>query len=63
MHHYLKQDDLALKQLQEASTLTYTGGPDKENSNGFDQYLSGLIKDYQDRIKAGTVPDSDKQED
>jgi hypothetical protein len=57
MHHFLGEDDVALRQLQELSTLTYSAGGDKENAKGLDEYLNKLAKDYQEQIKAGKVPD------
>jgi hypothetical protein len=57
MHHFLKEDEQAMKMFNEAKTLTYND-PDlkKENNEGYDGYLSQLIKEYIEMLQKGDGP-------
>lgn len=57
MRHFLKQDPEALKLFNEAQKVTYNDPKlDKEKNEGYDGYLSALIKEYIQKIEKGEGP-------
>jgi hypothetical protein len=61
MRHFLNDDSGALNDLQAASALRFAPkGDDPKKAEGYDGYLAELIKEYIEKIKAGTVPEDMK---
>lgn len=57
MRYFLNDNPAALKDLREATELTYTSSKlDSEQSKNFNAYLSSLLKEYVARIEAGVKP-------
>ena len=51
MRHFLKDDAGALKDFREASALRYESKAlDKEKNAGYDEFLSGLLRQYVEKI-------------
>lgn len=58
MRHYLRDDPAALADLRMAAGLKFNLPKlEKENNEGFDQYLSQLIKEYISAIEEGRSTD------
>lgn len=63
MRHFLEQDAEALKLFEEADKLKYSNPANKpEENEGYDKYLSNLIKDYIEQLKKGEGPRKLKQD-
>jgi len=62
MHNFTGEKDSALVYLDKASSLTYQNDkiPEK-NAKGLDEYLTGLIKQYEEFIKKGDVVNNKKK--
>ena len=57
MKHFLRQDDDAKKLLSEASALSYENKElEAERNEGYDEYLSNLIKEYLEMLNKGEGP-------
>ena len=57
MHHFLKEDAEALKLFNEAQKLTYADPSiEKDKNEGYDGYLSSLIKEYIEMLGKGEGP-------
>ncbi|HEX7295128.1 MAG TPA: hypothetical protein VF251_05200 [Pyrinomonadaceae bacterium] len=64
MHHFLKEDVEAMKLFTEATTLTYKDpGIKAEDNEGYNGYLSNLIKEYIEMLKKGEGPRDKKDGD
>ena len=64
MHHFLKEDEQAMKLLKEAKTVTYNDPSlKKENNEGYDGYLSKLIDEYIQMLEKGEGPRNKKDVD
>jgi hypothetical protein len=62
MRHFLDEDAEALKLFGEAEKLKYSDAELKaEQNDGYDKYLSGLIKEYIDMLKKGEGPKKMKE--
>jgi hypothetical protein len=57
MKHFLREDDAALREFEEAKKLVYSDKDNKpEENKGYDQYLSALIDEYIDMLHKGKGP-------
>jgi hypothetical protein len=64
MHHFLKEDEQAMKLFKEAKTVTYNDPSEKkENNEGYNGYLSQLIDEYIQMLEKGEGPRNKKDAD
>lgn len=57
MRHFLRDDTAALKDFEEAKKVSYSDKDLKpEQNKNYDDYLSGLIKDYIEMLHKGKGP-------
>lgn len=63
MRHFLSDDKGALKDFSEALKLTYVDPKvEAEQSKGYDEYLSSLLKEYVEMLQKGKGPRFEKDE-
>ena len=57
MHHFLKDDAAATKSFEQALVLKYSNPANEAaNNEGYDEYLTTLIKEYLEMLKKGAGP-------